>query len=73
MNPCVKTKGKSNELVNSKLKIMRKSNSLHQIMRENDETKHVFKLRFIRHMLHCICKKKEKQGKKQHYFFRSNK
>ena len=66
-------KEKSNELVKSKLKIMRKSNSLHQIMRENNETKHVFKLRFFVTCYIVFVKKKEKQGKKQHYFFRSNK
>ena len=33
MNPCVKTKGKFNELVTKEFKIMRKTNSLHQIMR----------------------------------------
>ena len=33
MNPYVKTEGKRNESVNNELKIMRKSNSLHYIMR----------------------------------------
>ena len=33
MNSCVKTKGKGNESVNNEFKIMRKSNSLHQVMR----------------------------------------
>ena len=33
MNPCVKTEEKCNESVNYEFKIMRKSNSLHQIMR----------------------------------------
>ena len=33
MNPCVKTEGKCNESVNNEFKIMKKSNSLHQIMR----------------------------------------
>ena len=33
MNPCVKTKGKGNESVNNEFKIMRRSNSLHQVMR----------------------------------------
>ena len=33
MNPCVKTEEKRNESVNNEFKIMRKSNSLHQIMR----------------------------------------
>ena len=33
MNARVKTKGKSNESVNNEFKIMRKSNSLHQIIR----------------------------------------
>ena len=33
MNPCVKTEGKCNESVNNEFKIMRKRNSLHQIMR----------------------------------------
>ena len=33
MNPCVKTEEKCNESVNNELKIMSKSNSLHQIMR----------------------------------------
>ena len=32
-NPYVKTKGKCNESVNNEFKIMRKSNSLHQIIR----------------------------------------
>ena len=34
MNPCVKTERKCNESVNNEFKIMRKSNSLHQIMCE---------------------------------------
>ena len=33
MNPCVKTEEKCNESVNNKFKIMRKTDSLHQIMR----------------------------------------
>ena len=33
MNPCEKTEGKCNESVNNEFKIMRKSNSLHKIMR----------------------------------------
>ena len=33
MNPCVKTVGKYNESVNNEFKIMRNSDSLHQIMR----------------------------------------
>ena len=33
MNPCVKTEGKCNESVNNEFKIMRKRDSLHQIMR----------------------------------------
>ena len=33
MNPCVKKKGKCNESANNEFKVMRKSNSLHQIMR----------------------------------------
>ena len=33
MNPFVKTEGKRNESVNNEFKIMRESNSLHQIMR----------------------------------------
>ena len=33
INPCVKTEGKCNGSVNNEFKIMRKSNSLHQIMR----------------------------------------
>ena len=33
MNPCVKTEGKCNESVNNEFKIMRESNSLHQIMK----------------------------------------
>ena len=33
MNPCVKTERKYNESVNNEFKIMRESNSLHQIMR----------------------------------------
>ena len=33
MNARVKTKGKCNESVNDEFKTMRKSNSLHQIMR----------------------------------------
>ena len=33
MNPCVKTEGKCNELVNNEFKMMRKSNSLDQIIR----------------------------------------
>ena len=32
MYPCVKTREECNESVNSEFKIMRKSNSLHQIM-----------------------------------------
>ena len=32
MNPCVKTEGKSNELVNNEFKIIRKNNLLQQIM-----------------------------------------
>ena len=35
MNPCVKTEGKCNELVNNEFKITRKRDSLHQIMRVN--------------------------------------
>ena len=35
MNPCVKTEGKFDESVNNEFKIMRKINSLHQIMRVN--------------------------------------
>ena len=31
MNPCVKTEEKCNESVNNEFKIMRKSNSLHQM------------------------------------------
>ena len=41
MNPFVKPKGKCNEPVNDKFKIMRKSNSLHQLMREDNEPKSV--------------------------------
>ena len=33
MNPCVKTEGKCNESVNNEFKIMRESDSLHQIMK----------------------------------------
>ena len=33
MNPCAKTEGKCNESIDNEFKIMRKSNSLHQIMR----------------------------------------
>ena len=33
MNPCVKTGRECNESVNNELKIMRKKDSLHQIMR----------------------------------------
>ena len=33
MNPCVKTEEKCNESVNNEFKIMKKSNSLHQIMK----------------------------------------
>ena len=33
MNPCVKTEGKCNESINNELKIMRKRDALHQIMR----------------------------------------
>ena len=33
MNPCVTTEGECNESLNNRLKIMRKSNSLHQVMR----------------------------------------
>ena len=33
MNSCVKTEGKCNESVNNEFKILRKNNSLHQIMR----------------------------------------
>ena len=32
MNPCVYTEGKCNELVNNESKIMRKRDSLHQII-----------------------------------------
>ena len=35
MNPRVKTEGKFDESVNNEFKIMRKINSLHQIMRVN--------------------------------------
>ena len=35
MNPCVKTEGKCNESVNNELKLMTKSNSLHQIRANN--------------------------------------
>ena len=35
MNPRVKTERKCNESLNNEFKIMRKSKSLHQIMREN--------------------------------------
>ena len=35
MNPRVKMERKCNESLNNEFKIMRKSNSLHQIMREN--------------------------------------
>ena len=56
-------KEKSNELVKSKLKIMRKSNSLHQIMRENNETKHVFKLRFFVTCYIVFVKKKRSKAK----------
>ena len=35
MNPCVETEGKYNEPVNNEFKIMRKSDSLHRIMRVN--------------------------------------
>ena len=33
MNPCVKTERKCNESVKNEFKIMRKSDSLHQVMR----------------------------------------
>ena len=33
MNPCVKTEEKCKKSVNNELKLMRKNNSLHQIMR----------------------------------------
>ena len=35
MNPRLKTEGKCNESVNNELKIMRKRNSLHPIMRKS--------------------------------------
>ena len=35
MNLCVKTEGKCNESVNNEFEIMRKRDSLHQIMRVN--------------------------------------
>ena len=39
MNPCAKAEGKFIESVNNEFKIMRKSNSSHQIMRmTNNET-----------------------------------
>ena len=37
MNPCVKTGRECNESVNNEFKIMRKSNSFHQIMRASEE------------------------------------
>ena len=37
MNPCVKTEGKCNELVNNKLKIVRKNNSLHEITNKSEQ------------------------------------
>ena len=37
MNPCVKTGEKYNKSVNNEFKIIRKSNSLHQIMRPSKE------------------------------------
>ena len=33
INPCMKTEGKCNESVNNEFKIMRESDSLHQIMK----------------------------------------
>ena len=33
MNPCMKTEAKCNESVNNEFKTMKKSDSLHQIMR----------------------------------------
>ena len=37
MNPCVKTEGKCNKLVNNEFKITRERDSLHQRMREREQ------------------------------------
>ena len=43
MNPCVKTEGKCNESVNNEFKIMRKRDSLHQIMTLTNESEQIMK------------------------------
>ena len=55
MNPCVKTKGKCNESVNNEFKIVRKRNSLHQIMRVSKyETNSPHSCLFIYFLIHCF-------------------
>ena len=43
MNPCVKMEGKCNESVNNEFKIMRKRDSLHQIMTLTNESEQIMK------------------------------
>ena len=57
MNPCVKTEGKCNKLVNNEFKITRERDSLHQRMREraNNETNSPYScLVFLIHYFNII-------------------
>ena len=53
MNLCVKAEGKCNESVNNEFKIMRKSNSLHQIIRvSKNETNSPYSCLFNYFLIH---------------------
>ena len=68
MNPCVKTEGKCNESVNNEFKIMRKSNSLHQIIRvSKNETNSPYSCLFNYFLIHYFDKMNSLKSDKIHY------
>ena len=68
MNPCVKTEGKCNESVNNEFKIMRKSNSLHQIIRvSKNETNSPYSCLLNYFLIHYFDKMNSLKSDKIHY------
>ena len=68
MNPCVKTEGKCNESVNNEFKIMRKSNSLHQIIRvSKNETNSPYSCLFNYFLIRYFDKMNSLKSDKIHY------
>ena len=68
MNLSVKTEGKCNESVNNEFKIMRKSNSLHQIIRvSKNETNSPYSCLLNYFLIHYFDKMNSLKSDKIHY------